>query len=194
MTEMLQFLVNKCRQTLHLKGFELYGSMRESERAIEWAKAIAKKYYHNLIGQFQFEDSVKYALNVVGCWKSNIENKAKWTDHRSGDSKTIATSNDIENDMLNIGTKVNSHAQFCVRNKVVIDVWNLEGRSPGINLHFSFQLGTMGSMLRVLLLLCNYYLEFIFSQICLTASKNFLFQVLLKENRKGWKYAKIRKN
>ncbi|ETN99483.1 hypothetical protein RFI_37988, partial [Reticulomyxa filosa] len=51
MIEMLQFLVNECRQTLYLKGFELYGLVRESERAIEWAKAIAKEYYYDLIGQ-----------------------------------------------------------------------------------------------------------------------------------------------
>ncbi|ETO01272.1 hypothetical protein RFI_36168 [Reticulomyxa filosa] len=75
MIEMLQFLVNECRQTLYLKGFELYGSMMESERAVEWAKAIAKEYYYDLIGQFQFEDSVKYTLNVVDAGNQTLKTK-----------------------------------------------------------------------------------------------------------------------
>ncbi|ETO07946.1 hypothetical protein RFI_29444 [Reticulomyxa filosa] len=52
---------------LYLKGFELYGSMR--------AKAIAKEYYYDLIGQFQFEDSVKYAINVVDAGNQTLKIK-----------------------------------------------------------------------------------------------------------------------
>ncbi|ETO06589.1 hypothetical protein RFI_30803 [Reticulomyxa filosa] len=247
MIEMLQFLVNECRQTLYLKGFELYGLVRESERAIEWAKAIAKEYYYDLIGQdigelvigseiyssfanevqpseYLFtshvnalhllttapsnsnsKTPVKYALNVVDAGNQILKTKpnepitaqvtrkyvpdyllrssangqneedlegekeedvkrqsendtvendgmisSQWyfscvNDYGMISRKTIATSNDIENDMLNIGTKVqlalvppsltptihNFDFIVAVRNNVVVDVWNLEGRSPG---------------------------------------------------------------
>ncbi|ETO14823.1 hypothetical protein RFI_22545 [Reticulomyxa filosa] len=181
MIEMLQFLVNKCRQTLYLKGFELYGSMRESERAVEWTKAIAKEYYYDLIGQdigelvigseiyspfanevqfseYLFASHVNALLLLImpnepittqvtreyvpdylvrssangqneeylkeekeeedvkrQSENNTVENNEmvsnQWyfscvNDYGMIPRKTIATSNDIENDMLNIGTKV----------------------------------------------------------------------------------------